>query len=238
MTRLPPRTRNQGEDVETVGDATPPPNKRPRTRSGHAGRAGNPAPQSTVSSGRDDLSSGDSRGSTNGIPPGTSQNPVPPMNDFHPAPPAEAVMPSHQYHQTVNTPSGEETADGRNLVIESINPSQGPTAGGPEIWISGSNFPTGLIPLYAKFGDNFAYVVGVRPPSFGKYLTTSRSFANLTCSRVVCLKQMFRARFQCRSPAVPTLTLLLWVQVFANSDTSMTLMRCGSLHHSLSPLLT
>jgi len=70
-------------------------------------------------------------------------------------------MPSRQSRQTVIATSNEETTDGRDTVIERINPSQGPTTGGPEIWISGSNLPTGLTPLYARFGDNFAIAVGV-----------------------------------------------------------------------------
>jgi len=237
VTRLPPQTRNQGEDAETVGDAAPPPNKRPRTRFGHVGRAGNPVPQSTVSSGPDELSSGDSRGPTSSIPSGTSENPVPPMDNRHPASLAEALMPSHQCRQTVMTASDEGTADGQNLVIERINPSQGPTAGGPEIWISGSNFPTRLMPLFVRFGDNFARAVGVRSPSFGNHLINSRSLTNLTCSRVFCLKLRFRARFQCGSPAAPTPTLLSWVQVFVHSSISLILTKCESRRY-LWPLLT
>ena len=87
------------------------------------------------------------------------------MIDRHPAPSAEAVLPSHQFRQTVNTPSSEGTADWRDLVIDGANPSRGPTTGGPEIWISGSNFPTGLMLLYVRFGDNFARAVGVLSPS-------------------------------------------------------------------------
>ena len=234
VTRLPPQPRSRGE---VVGDVAPPPTKRPRTRSRRAGRAGNAAPQSVVSSDPDEISFGDSRGSTNNIPLGTSENLVPPMEHRHPAPPAEAAMPPHQCRQTVNTPSGEETVDGLNLVIERINPCQGPTAGGPEIWISGSNFPTHLMPLYARFGDNCAHVVGVRP-QFGNHLTASRSLFYLACSRVVCLRPMFRAWFQCGSPIVSTQALLFWVQVFVNSNTSLTLTRCKSRYHPLWPLLT
>ena len=84
-----------------------------------------------------------------------------------PSSPEEALVPSHQCRQTVSTAIVEEAADGWNPVIERINPSQGPTAGRPDIWISGSNFPTGLMPLYVRFGDNFAHAVGVRSPSLG-----------------------------------------------------------------------
>ena len=238
VSKLPPQTRNQGEEAETVGDAAAPPNKRRRMRSGHAECVGNPVSPSNICSGQDELSSGDSRGPTNSIPSGRSENLVPPMDNRHPVTPTEALWPSHQYCQTVNTAGDEESSDGRNSVIERINPSRGSTSGGPEIWISGSNFPTGLMPLYVRFGDNFAYAVGVRSLSFGKHLTISRSLTNLTCSRVFCLKPMLRARFQCGSPAVPTPTLLLWVQVFVNSSTSLTSTGCESRHYPLWPLLT
>ena len=74
-------------------------------------------------------------------------------------------MPPQQSHQIVNTAGVEETADWPDLVIERTNPSRGPTTGGPEIWISGSNFPTGLTSLYVRFGDKFARAVGVLSPS-------------------------------------------------------------------------
>ena len=75
-------------------------------------------------------------------------------------------MPSQQCHKTVNTAGIEEAADWRDLVIDRTNPSRGPTTGGPEIWISGSNFPTGLTSLYVRFGDNFARAVGVLSTSW------------------------------------------------------------------------
>jgi hypothetical protein len=42
------------------------------------------------------------------------------------------------------------------------------------------------MPLYARFGDNFAPVVGALSSSFGKHLITFRSLKNPTCSRAVC----------------------------------------------------
>ena len=146
----------RGADDERNGHPMPPINPR---------NAGNPASQSTGPSGPNPTSSGNSRGSTNSIPPGASESLVPPMDNRHPVPPAEVVMPSHQCRQTVSTPSGEEITDLRDLVIDGANPSRGPTTGGPEIWISGSNFPTGLMLLYVRFGDNFARAVGVLSPS-------------------------------------------------------------------------
>ena len=67
-------------------------------------------------------------------------------------------MPSRQ---AAIATSDEETMDGHDAVIERTNPNRGPMTGGPEIWISGSNFPQGLTPLYAGFGDNFTRAVGV-----------------------------------------------------------------------------
>ena len=165
VSKLPSRTRQPAADVDAVGPMVPPPPGLPRRYSGRAGRVGNRASQSTGPSGPETHSSGDSRGPTNSVPSGTSENPVPPMDNRHPVSPAEALVPSHQRRQTVNTASVEGTEDGRDLVIERTNPSRGPTTGGPEIWISGSNFPTGLTSLYVRFGDNFARAVGVLSPS-------------------------------------------------------------------------
>ena len=129
--------------------------------------------------------------------------------------------------QSRQATSDEETSlDGRNAVIERTNPSRGAMSGGPDIWISGSNFPTAKTPLYARFGDNFARAVDVPPPSLGQYLTTPRLFKNLTCSRAICRKLMFRAKLQSLSLAVPISTLLLWVRVYVNSNTLRTSTRC------------
>ena len=49
--------------------------------------------------------------------------------------------------------------DGQNAVIKGMNPSRGPTTGGIEIWIYGSNLPNCYTPLYARFGENVARVV-------------------------------------------------------------------------------
>ena len=62
-------------------------------------------------------------------------------------------------HQPVTAMSEEETVDRRDPVLQEANPSRGPITGGPQIWIEGTDFPTGLAPLYARFGDNFARVV-------------------------------------------------------------------------------
>ena len=85
-------------------------------------------------------------------------------------------MSYRQARQTPNAASDGEITDGCDAVVRITSPSRGPTTGGREIWISGSNFPTGLTPLYARFGDNIVPAVGVLVPSLGKCLTTPRSF--------------------------------------------------------------
>jgi hypothetical protein len=192
MTRLPKR---KAEDEDAVGARVPPPPKLPRTGSGRPGRVINPASQSAGPSGPDEHSPGDSRIPTNSILSGTNDISVPSVGDRHPTSPAEAPMPPRRCRQAVNTAS-DETVDGRDVLVERTNPSRGPTIGGPEIWLSGSNFPTDLGPLYARFGDNFASAVGVLSPSFGKHLTASRPFKNLTCSRAFCPRLLVRVGLQ------------------------------------------
>jgi hypothetical protein len=166
MTRLPKRTRNQAEDEDAVGVGVLPPPKLPRTGFGRPGRVINPASQSAGPSGPDEHSSGDSRIPTNSMLSGTNDISVPSVDDHHPTSPAKTPMPSRRFPQAVNIAS-DETADGRDVLVERTNPSRGPTIGGTEIWLSGSNFPTDLRPLYARFGDHFAIAVGVLSPSFG-----------------------------------------------------------------------
>ena len=119
-----------------------------------------------------------------------------PADIHHLSSPAEAPMSYRQARQTLNAASDEEITDGGDVVVERTNPSRGPTTGGQEIFIQGSNFPTGLTPLFARFGDNFARAVGALVPSLWKCLTTPRSFKNLTCSRAIFLKLTFRVPFQ------------------------------------------
>ena len=145
----------------------PPPSKRPRKCSGRVGRVGNPASQSVGPSGVEELSAGYPTGPTNGTPSGTRRHPVPSVDNHHPASPAEASIPSCQHRQAVNA-ANDEAADGQGVVVERVNPKQGPTTGGPEIWISGSNFPTDLRPLYVRFGGNATRAVGVLSSSFVK----------------------------------------------------------------------
>ena len=155
--------RNQGEDLDAGDAVVPPPPKLLKTGSGCFSRAGNPVSQGAGPSGVDEHSSGDSRGLTNNFSSGTSDPPAV-VNNLHPASPVEAPMPSCRPHQAVNAASDEETADGRNLVIEWVAPDRGPTTGGRNIFILGSNFPTDATPLYASFGDNFARAVRLLSP--------------------------------------------------------------------------
>jgi hypothetical protein len=151
--------RDQAEDIDAVGAVVPPPHKPPRAGSARAGSVRNPAPQRAGPSGSDELSSGDSRDPASSISSGTSEPLQPPVDNHQPASPTEAHIPSHQYLQAPNVASDEGTADGWDAVIQRVNPSRGPMTGGLDIWIVGSNFPTGE--LYARFGDNFAHTVGV-----------------------------------------------------------------------------
>ena len=143
-----------------VDDVAMPPPKLPRTGPGRVGRVGNSASQSI---GMEQLSSRYPGGPTNSTSSGTSRNPVPSVGNHHLASSAEALISSRQSHQTVNA-ADDETADGQGVVVDMVNPKQGPTTGGLEVWVSGWNFPTDLGPLYVRFGGNPACVVSVLSP--------------------------------------------------------------------------
>jgi hypothetical protein len=136
----------------------PPPSKLPRTGYGRTSRVGDSVSQVPGPSRLNELPSGDSRGPTDSISSGTSGPPAALVDNYHPVSPTEAPMPSCQ--QAANV-ANDEIEDGQGVVVERINPKQGPTTGGPEIWISGSNLPTDLRPLYVRFGVNSARAVGV-----------------------------------------------------------------------------
>ena len=152
---LPSRTRYREIHVEEVEDVVSPPYKLPRIDSG---RVGSPASQRTCPPRPDNISS---EGSTVPISFGISEPPSSPVESHHLASPLEASMPSRRHHHAVNAARRNETADGRNVVVMQTNPRRGPMTGGTEIWTWGSDFPTDPMPLYARFGDNFARVVGV-----------------------------------------------------------------------------
>jgi len=158
--KLPPRTRNQAEDVDAVDAIVLPPHKVFRTASGHSSLERNPASQSGPS-GLAGLSSEDSRGPTNSIPSSTSEVSTPSADNHDLSPPADSPMPSRLSRQADIAASDEVTMDEHDAVVERIHPSRGPIPGGQDIWITGSNLPTDLAPLYVRFGDNFASAVGV-----------------------------------------------------------------------------
>ena len=189
------RTRNQ-EDLDAVDAVVLPPRKLPKTGSGSFRRVGNPESQGAGPSGVDEISSGDSRDQTNNVSPGTSGPPATSVASHRPVSSAESPMPSCRNNLAVSAAGRQENEDGLDPVIEKVIPHRGPATGGPEIGILGSNFPTDHMPLYAGFGDNFARAVYVLSPSFGKHLTTSRSFKCITYSCALCHKLVLQARFQ------------------------------------------
>jgi len=190
--KLPPRARIQPEDGDDVDDVVPPAPKLPRTRPGRDGRVSNTTLQSTGRSGVEELPSGHSRRPANSTPSGTSGRPVPFVDHHIPASSAEALISPRRCRQLANAADNEETADGRDLVIEKVVPTRGPKTGGPEICIWGSNFPD-RVPLYARFGDNFTRAVTVLSPSFVKYLIDSSFLKCLTCSRAYSRPPVFQA---------------------------------------------
>ena len=92
------------------------------------------------------------------VPPASAQDlasPPPPVDSFHPvgisAPPATV----------------EDPMDGQKTVIEGTNSSCGPTTGGIEIRIYGTNLPNGSTPLYARFGEHVLVLSVLAASSFG-----------------------------------------------------------------------
>ena len=130
-------------NVEKGNEVVPPPFKLPRIGSW---RVGSPASQGVCAPRPDNISTEGSTG---------------PMSFRISGSPFSSVA-NHRLPSPVAVNAARnETADGRNIVIVQANPRRGPMTGGTEIWIWGSDFPTDLMPLYARFGDNFTRVVGV-----------------------------------------------------------------------------
>ena len=154
--KSPSRTRYLAMDVDEADDMIPPPHKPPRTS---AGRVESPVSQGVCPPRPDNLSTG-------GTPSVISDTPVSPVDNYRLASPVGASIPSRRWDHPVNAVRGE-TAGGRNIVVMGTNPRRGPMAGGTEIWIWGSDFPTDRMPLYARFGDNFTRVVRGAITSFG-----------------------------------------------------------------------
>ncbi len=149
--KLPSRTRNRAIDVNDADDMVQPPYKLPRTSSGPVGSQ---ASQGVFPPRPDNLSS------TDPSPSGISDPHVAPVDNHRLVSPAGAPVPTRRWRHVVKAVR-DETAEGRNIVVRNANPRRGPMAGGTEIWIWGSDFPTDWMPFYARFGDNFTRVVGV-----------------------------------------------------------------------------
>ena len=199
MSKPPRQTRGPADDGDAVDAVVPPPSSLLRTDSGHVDQVGIPASQSAGPSAPEELSSRYPTGRTNTTPssiPSTSGGPVPSADNHRPAFSAEALISSRQCLPTVNAAGDAEVVDGRDLVIEKVVPNRGPTTGGPEVCILGSNFPTDQMPLYARFGDNFARAVGMLSPFLGKCLIPARFFICPTRSCALSRKLVFQALLQ------------------------------------------
>ena len=150
------RRRDQADSQNAVDAVAPPPSKLPKTGSGPVIRVENPVSQGTGPSGPDELSSGESGGPTNNTSSPSTSDPPTAVDYQRPASPTGTPC---RRQQAATMASDEETAEGPELVIEWVSPEQGPTTGGRNVFILGSNFPTDQMPLYASFGDNFTRAV-------------------------------------------------------------------------------
>jgi len=100
-----------------------------------------------------------------GVIPSQTNNPtLPPTSAQGRVSPTPHAGPSRPLHAPVPSATFEGTMDGQGAVIEGTNPGRGPTTGGLEIWIYGSNLPNSPRPVYARFGDNVTRVVSTMKP--------------------------------------------------------------------------
>ena len=205
VAKLPrPRNQAEGDAADGIDFVIPRPLKVRRTIHGRTSHVGDAASQSVGLSRLGQLSSGDSRGPTNGTVSRASEPPVLPRNTHYLPSPAQTPTPL-----PITFAGDEEAISGGDPVLEGINPNRGPIAGGREIWIEGSNLPTGSTPLYVRFGDNFSRVVGVLLVLFGHQLISPRLFDDPTCSHAQYQWPMFQERSQSFCPAAPTQMPLL-----------------------------
>lgn len=107
------------------------------------------------------LSSGSSGNldNTGSVPSQTINTALPPTSIQDRASPVPHAESSRSIRVSAPSATVEENIDGQDAVIEGTNPGRGPTMGGLEIWIYGSNLPDGSRPLYARFGENVTRVV-------------------------------------------------------------------------------
>ena len=172
VTKLPPRPRNEGEGGDDVDDVDSHPHRAPIMVADRASRVGPTAPQSVGPSSQGQLSSGDSRRPTDSTSSHSNERLMDPTdNPRLPSPREVAIRPRQPVTE-------EETTLGTDPILQEANPSRGPTTGGLQIWIEGSDFPADLTPLYARFGDNFARVVGTLFVSFDHRLIEPRLSEN------------------------------------------------------------
>ena len=112
----------------------------------------------------------------------------------------------------------EDPMDGQDAVIKGTNPGRGPTTGGIEICIYGTNLPNGSTSLYARFGKNVARVVStselLRVSGFN--LVSSRPPFSLAYHPVSCRLETIHAGFRSPFREDPPPTLLLLEKVSAN----------------------
>ena len=107
------------------------------------------------------LSSGSSGSldNTGSVPSQTINTALPPTSIQDRASPVPHAESSRSIRVSAPSATVEGSIDGQDAVIEGTNPGRGPTTGGLEIWIYGSNLPDGSRPLYARFGENVTRVV-------------------------------------------------------------------------------
>ena len=157
------RTRDQFE-LEDEGNLPAPPRRNTRRKVPRENGFVRTATSCSVRPSTQDQRSSDSSGGLDNVVSIFSQTNNP---NLLPAGVQDRVSPAAQAELSRSTrillPSAtvQETMDGRDAVIEGTNPGRGPTTGGLDIWIYGSNLPDDSRPLYARFGNNVTRVVSV-----------------------------------------------------------------------------
>ena len=206
-----------------------PPRPNTRRKITHHNGPARPATSCSVSHPtQDQPESGSSGGVGNVSSTSQTNNPtIPSASAQDLASPAPQVESSHPVGILVPSASFEDPMDGQNAVIEGTNPGRGPTTGGKEIWICGTNLPNDSTPLYARFGENVTRVVSANELLWtsGFDLThSSASFSPAYCP-VTCRHETVRVGF--RSPFLedPLPALLLLEKVSVNLSIMSTSLR-------------
>ena len=171
------------------------------------------------------LSSGSSGGLGNVSGTSRPNNPtVPPVSAQHLASPPPYADLFRLVGISTPPATVEDPMDGHHAVIEGTNPGRGPTTGGIEIWIYGTNLPNGFTPPYARFGENVTRVVStselLRVSGFN--LVPSRPLFGLAYYPVSCRLKTVRAGFRSPFREDPPPTLLLLENVSAHLSITST----------------